>query len=412
MVGAARSRRPGVPLPALRSCCACPGRGRNTSFLPEHDLDSAPTDLRASARRALLDIHKHLCRVEPAGRSAYRAGGGCGCMHGGAWGERERRQGWACRQGRTQNKHGWVGMNAVDRCAAVLELLHSCATPRATPSDRPGMLPLAQGQAAAHQKAPMVWPARCAMRRGMEPYRPKGESCRYSNTSRLYRRYGSAGQHRKHGGAGGCGKGPGGCIATWPARSANHGALTSPPPRPPPAPARQPWQIGGTHPTAARRRCRAWGAAPDGRRAPAGRTGGGCPGIAGRKRCLRVVVGREGMVQGWGGQEEGIATQSPGVYGDQPSARQLRLLPARGTAPRSRVPRRGHPHLCPPDPTCGSLGLGVVVALEVLRPPAIGVALLQPRGEGAEEGTPRIMQVVTHGWLPRDPTRLRAGSSR
>jgi hypothetical protein len=48
------------------------------------------------------------------------------------------------------------------------------------------------GWPAAHQKAPTVRPCLCASSSGMEPYRPKGDSSRYSNTSRLYRRYGSA----------------------------------------------------------------------------------------------------------------------------------------------------------------------------------------------------------------------------
>ena len=34
-------------------------------------------------------------------------------------------------------------------------------------------------------------PTLCAIKYGIEPYRPKGESCSYSNTSRLYSRKGS-----------------------------------------------------------------------------------------------------------------------------------------------------------------------------------------------------------------------------
>jgi hypothetical protein len=52
--------------------------------------------------------------------------------------------------------------------------------------------PPAVAAAAAHQKAPTVRPCLCASSSGMEPYRPKGDSSRYSNTSRLYSRYGSA----------------------------------------------------------------------------------------------------------------------------------------------------------------------------------------------------------------------------
>lgn len=45
--------------------------------------------------------------------------------------------------------------------------------------------------APTHHSTPVVRPSLCASIMGMEPYRPKGDSSRYSNTSRLYRRYGS-----------------------------------------------------------------------------------------------------------------------------------------------------------------------------------------------------------------------------
>ena len=43
----------------------------------------------------------------------------------------------------------------------------------------------------SHQSTPVVRPTLCATIIGMAPYSPKGDESRYSNTSRLYRRYGS-----------------------------------------------------------------------------------------------------------------------------------------------------------------------------------------------------------------------------
>lgn len=42
-----------------------------------------------------------------------------------------------------------------------------------------------------YQKAPTLRPGLCASSNGIEPYSPNGESDLYSNTSRLYSRYGS-----------------------------------------------------------------------------------------------------------------------------------------------------------------------------------------------------------------------------
>ena len=42
-----------------------------------------------------------------------------------------------------------------------------------------------------YQRTPVVKPTLCATMKGMLPYKPKGELSRYSNTSRLYSRYGS-----------------------------------------------------------------------------------------------------------------------------------------------------------------------------------------------------------------------------
>lgn len=159
----------------------------------------------------------------------------------------------------------------------------------------------------------------------MEPYRPKGESCRYSKTSRLYRRYGSE--------VGGRGAGVGCWVCAREGR---------------PADVKQTMQGSTVPPKCGDPSLGVAGAASLVVRAGAAAcaAGGAAAPAAGRTRERSL------------GAAGGAQRQAGGALGDAIQVAGPRELDVKGDG-------------------CGPLGLGVVMGLEVLGPPALRVTLLR-----------------------------------